>query len=270
MLTRETFAKKFSRRAVFGMVHLKPLPGAPMFAGSMDEVVDAAIRDARALAAGGCDGLGAENFGDRPFFKTRVPPETIAAMTRVIAAIAAEVPLPIGVNVLRNDARAALAIAAAAGGVFIRINVHTGAMVTDQGIIEGEAAETLRSRARFAPDVAIFADHLVKHATPLGATDVVQSARDLRHRGYADAIIITGAETGAEADPHRLEILREALDDAPLLIGSGIDAKNAAAFAAADGAIVGTSMKRGGRVGAPVDPKRVEKVVRAFKAAGGR
>src|SRR6476661_6184370 len=113
MMTRETFAKKFSRRAVFGMVHIKALPGAPMFAGSMDEVVDAAIRDARALAAGGCDGLGTENYGDRPFFKTRVPPETIAAMTRVIAAVAGEVQLPIGVNVLRNDARAALAIAAA-------------------------------------------------------------------------------------------------------------------------------------------------------------
>lgn len=270
MLTRQTFAKRFSPRAVFGMVHIKPLPGAPMFAGSMDAVVDAALRDAHALAAGGCDGLGAENFGDRPFFKTNVPPETIAAMTRVIAAIAAEVKLPVGVNVLRNDARAALAVAAAAGGAFIRINVHTGAMLTDQGIIEGEAAETLRSRARFAPDVAIFADHLVKHATPIVATDIVQSAKDLRQRGYADAIIITGMETGAAADPHRLQLLREALDDAPILIGSGIDPRNAAAFASADGAIVGTSMKRGGRVDAPVDQKRVERVVRAFKAAGGR
>ena len=270
MLTRETFAKKFARRAVFGMVHIKALPGAPLFAGSIDEVVDAAIGDARALAAGGCDGLGAENFGDRPFFKTRVPPQTIAAMTRVIAAIAAEVKLPIGVNVLRNDAGAALAIAAAVGGAFIRINVHTGAMATDQGIIEGEAAQTLRSRARFAPDVAIFADHLVKHATPVAASDVVQSAKDLRHRGLADAIIITGAETGAAADPHRLERLREALAGVPLLVGSGIDAQNAAMFASADGAIVGTSMKRGGRVDAPVDQERVEKVVRAFKAAGGR
>ena len=270
MLTRETFAKRFSRRAVFGMVHIKALPGAPMFAGSMDAVVEAAIRDARSLAGGGCDALGCENYGDRPFFKTRVPPETIAAMTRVIAAIAGEVQLPIGVNVLRNDARAALAIAAAVEAAFIRINVHTGAMITDQGIIEGEAAETLRSRARLGPGVAIFADHLVKHATPIVEPDVVQSAKDLRHRGYADAIIITGAETGAEADPRRLETLREALDDAPLLIGSGIDARNAAMFASADGAIVGTAMKRGGRVDAPVDQKRVERIVRAFKAAGGR
>lgn len=269
MLTRETFTQRFGRRAIFGMVHIKALPGAPMYGGSMAEVIDAAIADAKALAAGGCDGIGAENFGDRPFFATRVPPETIAAMTRVIAAVVAEVRLPVGVNVLRNDARSAIAIAAATGAAFIRINVHTGAMLTDQGIIEGEAAETLRSRARIAPDVAIFADHMVKHATPLVALDVVQSAKDLRERGLADAIIITGAGTGAAADPQRLELLRDAVD-APLLIGSGIDERNAAAFASADGAIVGTAMKRDGRVDAEVDVTRVERIVRAFKAAGGR
>ena len=142
-------------------------------------------------------------------------------------------------------------------------------MLTDQGIIEGEAADTLRSRARLAPNTAIFADHMVKHATPLATMDVVQSAKDLRQRGFADAIIITGAETGAAADPRRLEALRNAVD-APLLIGSGIDEQNAATFADADGAIVGTAMKRDGHVDAEVDPQRVERIVRAFKSAGGR
>src|SRR6266542_325886 len=161
------------------MVHLKPLPGAPLVGGSLDAVIDAALRDARAIASGGADGIIVENFGDRPFFATRVPPETIAAMTRAIVEIAAAVRLPLGVNVLRNDARAALAIAAAVGASFIRVNVHTGAMVTDQGIIEGDAAETLRYRTRIAADVAIFADTHVKHATPLANVDVVQSAKDL-------------------------------------------------------------------------------------------
>ena len=243
------------------MVHLLPLPGAPLFAGSLAEVIDAALSDARAIAGGGCDALAVENFGDRPFFATRVPPETIASMTRVIAEIAAACKLQIGVNVLRNDARSALAIAAAVGARFIRVNVHTGAMVTDQGIIEGDAAETLRYRARLAPDVAIFADHLVKHATPLGA----QSAKDLRLRGLADAIIITGPETGAPADPERLAELRDETD-APLIVGSGLDESNAAQYALADAAIVGTALKRGGKV----DPSRVERIVRAFKSAGGR
>ena len=254
MLTRTAFASCFARRAVFGMVHLHALPGAPLFR-SLDEVVEAALKDARAIRDGGCDGLAIENFGDRPFTRGRVEAETVAAMTRVITLVAQEVKLPFGVNVLRNDALSALAIAAATGAAFIRVNVHTGAAVTDQGIIEGDAYATLRKRAALAPDVLIFADYLVKHATPMGEV----SARDLRERGLADALIVTGSETGAVADPARLRSLREL--DAPLLLGSGLTAENAGDFAEADGAIVGTSLKTGG----VVDPGRVEAVVRAFK-----
>ncbi|HUR79614.1 MAG TPA: BtpA/SgcQ family protein [Thermoanaerobaculia bacterium] len=254
-LTRTAFAARFAGRALFGMVHLGPLPGAPLFA-SMDDVLGLALHDARACADGGCDGIVIENFGDRPFTRGRVEAETIAAMTRVITEIAREVKLPFGVNVLRNDALSALAIAAATGAAFIRINIHTGAAVTDQGIIEGDAYTTLRKRAALAPDVLIFADHLVKHAAPLGEP----SAKDLRLRGLADAIIVTGSETGAAADPSRLRALREEVD-APLLIGSGLTAENAAQFAAADGAIAGTSLKTNGRV----DRGRVEKLVRAWK-----
>src|SRR5438552_14116094 len=142
------------------MMHLRALPGAPLFGGSLDQVIETAMADDNALAAGGCDGIVFENFGDRPFHK-HVNPETIAAMTRVIAEVRPR--LPFGVNVLRNDARAAIAIAAATGAQFIRINVHVGAMATDQGIIEGEAADTLRLRALIAAEVLIFADYLVKH-----------------------------------------------------------------------------------------------------------
>src|SRR6188508_575296 len=141
MLTRSGFAARFSARAVFGMVHLGPLPGAPLFT-SLEAVLEHALRDARALRDGGCDGFVVENFGDRPFTRGRVEAETVAAMTRVIAAITSEVQLPFGVNVLRNDALSALAIAAATGASFIRVNVHTGAAVTDQGIIEGDAYAT--------------------------------------------------------------------------------------------------------------------------------
>jgi membrane complex biogenesis BtpA family protein len=258
MLSREEFEKRFGRRAIFGMVHLEPLPGAPLFGGSIDAVIAAAQADANALAAGGCDGIVFENFGDRPFYK-HAGAETIAAMARVIADIAPK--LPFGVNVLRNDAHSALAIAAATGAGFIRINVHTGTMATDQGIIEGEAAETLRYRAVIAPDVLIFADFLVKHASPVGG----HSARDLRERGLADAIVVSGAETGAAADVHRLAEVRRSVD-APILIGSGLTAENARDYADADGAIVGTSLKTNGRV----DAARVERVARAFKQPGGR
>lgn len=255
MLTRAAFASRFARKAVFGMVHLGPLPGAPLFR-SLDQVIEGALHDARAIAAGGADGLVVENFGDRPFAKGRVEAETVAAMTRVVCAIANEVRVPIGINVLRNDAASALAIAAATGAAFIRVNVHTGAMVTDQGILEGDAYATLRKRAALCPDVLLFADYLVKHAAPLGDP----SPHDLRERGLADAVIVSGSATGAPADPARLAFLREAIPEAPLLVGSGLTADNAAEFDA-DGAIVGTSIQAGGRV----DAERVVRVVEAFR-----
>jgi uncharacterized protein len=248
------------------MIHLRPLPGAPLFV-SVEDVLEQAMRDARAIRDGGCDGFVVENFGDRPFTRGRVDAETVAAMTRLVTELAREVRLPFGVNVLRNDALSALAIAAATGASFIRVNVHTGAMVTDQGVIEGDAYATLRKRAALAPDVLIFADHLVKHAMPVGAVDPVQSAKDLRLRGLADALIVSGAETGAPADASRLRTLRAVLAETPLLLGSGLSEENASVFGEADGAIVGTSIKAEGRVDAAVDPARVERVVRSFKAS---
>lgn len=268
MLSREEFTARFGRAAVFGMVHLRALPGSPLFTGSIDEVIAAAAADTSALLDGGCDGVVFENFGDRPFHP--VPgKETIAAMTRVVADVVRDVQCAFGVNVLRNDAAGALAIAAATGASFIRVNVHTGAMLTDQGVIEGQAAATLRLRASLAPDALIFADHLVKHATPLATVDDEQWAKDLRERGLADAIIISGRETGAPADAGRVGRVRDATD-APIIIGSGLTAENAAAFREADAAIAGTSLKHDGRVDAPVDAQRVERLVRAFKSSGGR
>jgi uncharacterized protein len=265
MLTRDTFAQRFGRKALFGMVHLRPLPGAPLFGGSLDAVIEAALRDAKEIAAGGCDGLLFENFGDRPFARKGVAPETIACMARVLAEVVREVRLPFGVNVLRNDALAALGVAVATGAAFIRVNVHTGAMFTDQGLIEGQAAETLRHRAAIAPEVAIFADHLVKHATPPPGNDPVRSAKDLRLRGLADALIISGSETGNAPAADRLSIVRAAVD-APILIGSGLAAENSSLFADADGAIVGTSIKRGGGVDEPVQRERVARLVAAWRA----
>lgn len=269
MLTRPDFTARFGDKALFGMVHLRPLPGAPLFWGKLDALIEAALADSISIAAGGGTGLVFENFGDRPFVKDRVDAITVAAMTRTIAEVTRQVRLPFGVNVLRNDAASAIAIAAATGAAFIRVNVHTGAMLTDQGVIEGRAAETLRLRAALAPEVAIFADHFVKHAVPLAPVDPVQTAKDLRLRGLADALIVTGAETGAAPDAEKLALLREAVD-APLLVGSGLSAWNAAAFADADGAIVGTAVKRDADVEQPVSSDRLAEITARFRGTGGR
>jgi len=247
-----------ARKYAIGMVHLLPLPGSPRWAGAMDQVLERAVCDAQALARGGMDGLIVENFGDAPFCKDRVEPHTVSAMTLAVAVVRDAVQIPVGVNVLRNDSRSAIAIAAVTGASFIRVNVHTGAMVTDQGIVEGRACDTVRYRRELGAEVKLLADVLVKHASPLGALSIEQAARDAAYRGLADAVIVTGVGTGQPTEVEDVIRAREAVPDYPVLVGSGVHEGNLAKLlAVADGVIVGTSLKEGGVASNPVDETRV-------------
>lgn len=252
---------------LIGMVHLLPLPGSPRYhpeTSPFEAVLQRARQDALALAEGGIDAIMVENFFDAPFARTHVPPHTIAAMTRAVAGVREAVgnDLPIGVNVLRNDALAAIAVAHITGARFVRINVFVGAAVTDQGIIEGAAREAVLYRRELGADVALFADVFVKHAAPLGDGSVTleDAARDAVERGLADALIVSGTATGAATDPDIVRRARGAVGGSvPVLIGSGFDAATAPGLlaAGASGAIVGTSLKREGKVPEPVEVERV-------------
>jgi membrane complex biogenesis BtpA family protein len=254
-------------KLLIGVVHLKPLPGSPRWAGNLETVIECALTDARAYDRGGADAVIIENFGDAPFAKSNVGPETVAAMAVAGRAVRDAVKLPIGFNVLRNAATAALALCAACGGSFIRVNIHTGAMLTDQGIIEGDAHETLRYRQRVCPAAQIFADVHVKHAMPLAGFPIEESAHDTLERGLADALIISGTGTGVAADLSDVQRVRKACPRAKILLGSGITVKNAREFLRfADGVIVGTSLKVAGKLHNPVDPKRVAALAKAMRA----
>lgn len=258
---------------IVGMIHLAPLPGSPRFSGSLDAVLERAVAEAALLQDLGVDGLLVENFGDVPFHKETVPPVTVATMTRAVVEIRRALgrrEIPVGVNVLRNDARSAIAIAAASGASFIRVNVHIGASVTDQGVIEGRSDETLRLRASIAPECAILADLRVKHARPLVERPLEEEVSDLLERGLADVLLITGARTGSAPDPAELERARTAARGAPVWIASGLDGDNASRMRGlADGFIVGSALKRDGRATEPIDPSRARAVIDALRAPEG-
>ena len=235
----------------------------------MAAVLDAARRDTEALAGGGANGIIVENFGDAPFVKGRVGVETVAAMTLAACEVRSIFDGPVGINVLRNDARSALAIAHVTGSHFVRVNVHTGVMVADEGLIEGEASETLRYRRNLQADVRIFADVFVKHAVSLGDHDLVRAAQAAVHRGLADGVIVSGAITGEPPSPSEVRAAREAVPDVPVLIGSGLDETNARELLShADGAIVGTNLKVDGRIENPVDWSRVASLVNLAQTLG--
>ena len=257
-------------RPLIGMVHLAPLPGTPRWGGNIDDVIKRAMDDARILAEEGIDGIIVENFGDTPYAARGAHPATVAGMTigvlavhGVVREVDAESRIRVGINVLRADVISALSIAAATGASFVRTNVLTGALVTDQGIIEGTAHEALRERRLLGTGTPIFADVMSKHAYPVGAGVVMElEARATAYHGLADALIVTGDETGAATSAEDLRRARTAVPDRPILIGSGLDSGNIGhLLPLCDGAILGTALKVDGVTEGRVDRDRVREIV---------
>ena len=258
-------------KPVIGMLHVPPLPGSPRNTLGLNAIVEQVLRDPEALAAGGIDGMILENFGDFPFYPRQVPPHTVAFLTVLGREVRQRFGQPLGVNVLRNDSAAAIAIAAATDAQFIRVNVHTGARLTDQGIIEGMAHDTLRYRKLLGCDVKIFADVDAKHSAPIARRELSIEVEEILSRGCADAIVITGSTTGRQAAPEDLKTAKAAAGGAPVIAGSGVDARNfATVLEVADGLIVGTALKQGNITTNAVEPGRVRafmQSVAAFRAA---
>ena len=261
-------------KPVIGMVHCWPLPGAPGFEGyGVDAIIEAAIRDARALADGGVDGLIVENMWDVPFRAgPHLPPESIATHAVVARAVGQAVKLPLGINVVHNGGVACLAIALAAGASFIRVCMFTGAGVWESGSIdEGCAADLMRRRKDLgAEHVKILADVDKKHSVRFPGIDLATHIEWTRFSG-ADALIVSGKMTG---DVPAIAKVREAkllAGDRPLLVGSGATVENVEALiATCDGVIVGSSVKEDGVIERPVDAERVRRFVRVVHRATNR
>ncbi len=249
---------------LIGMVHLRPLPGSPGFEGSLDAIIEAAVSDAATLAEAGFDGLLMENFGDAPFFADDVPNVTISTMTAAAREVREAIDLPLGVNVLRNDAHGALAVATAAGAAFIRVNILSGSMFTDQGLVQGRAAEVARAKQLWCPEVRVFADVMVKHATPPARLTIEAAALDTIERGGADGLIVSGSATGAPVDINDLSAVRTVIGAAPLVVGSGANHDTIhTLLGVADSAICGTAVKVDGVTTNPVDLARAAALVAA-------
>ena len=257
------------RRVVIGVVHLPALPGSPGYRGAdMEALVALALEDARRYARGGVHGLIVENHGDIPFSKPDdLGPETAAAMAVIVDRARREVGVPMGVNVLANGARHALAVAQAGGAGFVRVNQWANAYVANEGILEGPAAAATRYRAWLRADgVRVFADVHVKHGAHAIVADrsLAELTRDVEFFD-ADAVIVTGQRTGDAADLADLATVREATQ-LPLLVGSGVTPHNVQAILThADGVIVASALKEEGVWWTPVS----EAKVRAFMAEVG-
>jgi membrane complex biogenesis BtpA family protein len=240
------------------MIHVPALPGAPRCSMNFEEIRRFVLADSAALAEGGVDGLMIENFGDVPFYASRVPAHTVAFLSTLAFEVKTRFLLPLGINVLRNDGMAAIAIAAAVGAEFVRVNVYTGARLADQGILHGEAHEIARYRRALGATAQIWADVAVKHSAPLGDRFLGDEVEDTVERGLADA----GTSTGKPTLLEDVRTVKRHAGQAAVYVGSGVDDSTIETLLeVADGAIVGTAFKLGGKISAPVDRARVHALV---------
>jgi len=251
-------------RPVIGMIALPPMPGYPAFR-DIDTLIGVALADLELLERGGVSGALIENDFDQPHTMVSGA-EVHAAMTRVTREVVARARVPIGVEVLLNDWRASLAIASVTGAKFIRMDFFVDRVMTKCGPFEPETDAVLAYRkAICAEQVQLFVDVQVKYSTPIGGPKPLgQSAREAQRAG-ADAVIVTGTETGIGPEP---DDLRAASAGAlPVLIGSGLTPENAPhLMPLADGAIVGTSMRSGREATDRVVLDRVTRLVQAVRS----
>lgn len=253
-------------RALIGMIHVQALPGTPRAALPVEQIATRAAAEAKQLAGAGFDALLVENMHDAPYLGREVGHEITAAMTACLLAVRAAAPVPIGVQILGGANRAALATAHAGGGAFIRAEGFIFSAVADEGLmLEADAGPLLRYRRQIgAQGVLVVADIQKKHSSHALThdLDLAAHARAAEFFG-ADAIIVTGAETGKATAAADLRAAREATR-LPLLVGSGAtpDALPRL-FEFADAVIVGSALKRDGHWANPLDMARVDAMVRA-------
>jgi len=254
-----------------GVIHLPALPSSPLAAMPLEDIVQRATIEAAALQKAGFNALILENFGDVPFYPSEVPPLVVACMTACAREVRRAASIPLGINVLRNDPRAALAVAVASNANFIRINVHCSARLTDQGWVDGQAHVTVRERHALGADkIALYCDVDVKHAAPIAPRDIGDEAEELAERAMADAVLVTGAGTGKSVRFDDLKTVRARVK-VPVLAASGVTVDSIAeTLAVSDGVIIGSALRRDGKAGADLDPGRVAAVVRSFNLAANR
>jgi uncharacterized protein len=247
-------------KTVVAMVHVRALPGSPRHCLPIPEIAALAVDEARRLQQAGFDRLLLENMHDLPYLRGSVGPEIVAAMTAVGVAVRAAVQVPIGIQILAGANDAAMAAALACGAQFVRVENFVFAHVADEGLMPAAAAGPLLRyrRSLGAEQIQIWADIKKKHASHAISADIsISQAAEAAAFSGADAVIVTGVATGKPADFADLVAAR--VGEIPLLVGSGLSADNLHRYwALADGFIVGSSLKRGGRWDAPLCDERLD------------
>ena len=255
---------------IIGMVHTLALPGSPMYdrTGGMKKLVKQAKKEAMILVETGFHSLMYCNESDMPYMGT-MKPETVAAMSDLVAECQSDLDIPFGINML-IDPSASIAIAHATGGEFARCFL-TGSYVGDIGHVVPDGAGALRLRADLdAQNVALICNVTPGFSITLDTRSVPQIASGAVFLGLADSVCVSGPAAAKEADTSVIEEVAKAVPDTPVMVGTGVSASNILKMAkASDGFIIGSSIKVDGQTLNEVDPTRAEELMKVFNSVYG-
>jgi len=253
------------KKPVIGMLHLPPLPGSPIYNGQgLKEIIDRALYDAEQLQAGGIDAMEVENFSDPTYYPEEVGPELVAAMAVISDHVIRKASIPVGICILA-DPKASISVAHSVGAKFVRATFFTEASVDVSGLVCPKPHELLRFRKFLDPSIKIFTDVHIKHSAPLVNRPLGDSALDAKYF-LSDAVIISGTHTGVETKLDDIKEAKAAVEDFPVLVGSGFRKESAQKILQiADGVIVGTSLKVNGVSSNTVDSKRVSELMATIR-----
>lgn len=226
----QLFPKK---KPIIAMLHV--------FEGELQKQIEQVLEDLSRLQPF-VDGAIVENYDCGYLDANLATAEMAEALTAITQAVMAEATIPIGLNVLPNDFEWAFRICQETGAKFVQLDHVTGKFVGCRSV-DPRRLLTIRSRC---PDVALLGGIHPKYYELVDpACSLAECAK--RAMALAGAVVVTGQVTGDPAALDDLRVVREALGEHSLIVGSGLAPANARAqLAIADGAIVGTAFKRGG------------------------
>ncbi|MBI9010077.1 MAG: BtpA/SgcQ family protein [Tenericutes bacterium] len=252
-------------KTVIGMVHCLPLPGTAGFENNMEKIFSQAIKDAKTLEAAGCDALIIENMGDGPF-NDFLDIEQTVALTAVSTLVKEAVNIPIGIDAAFNDYKSSLSIAKAIGAAFVRIPVFVDTVMYYNGVLNPCSRDAVLFRRKIhAEKVKILADIQVKHTYMVNPTITIQDSAKMAVSCFADGIIVTGRSIGTETPIDMIKQVK-AVVNIPVIAGSGVNANNIKEqLNIADGAIIGSSLKEGGKISNPISLELTKKVLKGLE-----
>ncbi|HOX56209.1 MAG TPA: BtpA/SgcQ family protein [Candidatus Paceibacterota bacterium] len=249
------------------MIAVRPLPGAPRYDGDDQAIISRALSDLEHYAQAGVDAVVLENSHDLPYIKPPLPARAVEVMQRVAIAARRRFRGPIGIQVLEAANETALRIAHEADLDFLRVEGYVFAHVGGAGLIEGCAGRLLRQRKKLGCEhIKVFGDVKKKHCSHAltGDLDILDEVKQAEFF-LVDGVIVTGART---TEPPAVAELRRVKKQThvPVLIGSGMTPANIHTyFPLADGFIVGSTFRQGGRFLGALEPKRLAAFMRVFR-----